>query len=208
MLAAVTAEVAEHGYPATTAAAIYRRARVSSRSFYEQFANKEACFLAAFDEGAERLVARVRAGWATGSETAGPNGAGAARQTGPVHGDRGQSAGDRLALLIRSYLGALRSHPDVARAFLVEIYAAGPRALERRQRLHQRFVDLAAEAIGADRTSEEGAFAVEAAVGAVTYLVTAKVALGRYDELDDLQEQLVTLAYRLVGARRPSRGSP
>ena len=43
--------VAEKGYAATTVADVVERAGVSRRTFYEQFADKEACFLAAYDVG-------------------------------------------------------------------------------------------------------------------------------------------------------------
>ena len=51
--------VAEKGYPATTVADVVERAGVSRRTFYEQFADKEACFLAAYDAGLEAVLCRV-----------------------------------------------------------------------------------------------------------------------------------------------------
>ena len=40
--------VAERGYSRTTVAHVIGLAGVSRRAFYEQFANKEACFLATY----------------------------------------------------------------------------------------------------------------------------------------------------------------
>ena len=48
--------VHEHGYPQTTVAHVIALAGVSRRAFYEQFPNKEACFLATYDI----VVARAR----------------------------------------------------------------------------------------------------------------------------------------------------
>jgi AcrR family transcriptional regulator len=48
----MTEAVAERGYAKTTLAHVLRRARVSRETFYEQFANKEDCFLAAYDAAA------------------------------------------------------------------------------------------------------------------------------------------------------------
>ena len=51
LIDAMAQVVAERGYPATTVADVVERAGVSRRTFYEQFADKEACFLAAYDVG-------------------------------------------------------------------------------------------------------------------------------------------------------------
>ena len=48
--------VSERGYPQTTVAHVIAYAGVSRRAFYEQFQNKEMCFLATYDI----IVARAR----------------------------------------------------------------------------------------------------------------------------------------------------
>jgi len=50
MLLATAELVAERGYQKTTIELIAKTARVALVTFYEHFANKEECFLAAFDE--------------------------------------------------------------------------------------------------------------------------------------------------------------
>src|SRR6267378_3396284 len=50
LLPAVTAAVSELGYPAVTIGDIVKRARVSKAAFYDHFADKEDCFLAAMRE--------------------------------------------------------------------------------------------------------------------------------------------------------------
>jgi AcrR family transcriptional regulator len=59
ILAAAAELVAEQGFGAVTATNIVRRAGVSRRSFYELFGDREACLLAAFDEGVARAAARM-----------------------------------------------------------------------------------------------------------------------------------------------------
>jgi AcrR family transcriptional regulator len=49
LLWAMVDEVAERGYPAVSVAHVIARAGVSRATFYEQFDDKETCFLAAFD---------------------------------------------------------------------------------------------------------------------------------------------------------------
>jgi AcrR family transcriptional regulator len=52
--------VARHGYEETSVKEVIALAGVSRRSFYEQFANKQECFLATFDLIARRELQRVR----------------------------------------------------------------------------------------------------------------------------------------------------
>lgn len=61
LLAAVVEIVGADGYQAATIAAIVKGARVSIRVFYENFPDKEECFLAAFDAVADHLGERLAA---------------------------------------------------------------------------------------------------------------------------------------------------
>jgi AcrR family transcriptional regulator len=60
MLLAVAEAVAEQGYAATTVADIIARARLSRRTFYEHFSDKQECFLAAYDTVVEQLLSAIR----------------------------------------------------------------------------------------------------------------------------------------------------
>jgi AcrR family transcriptional regulator len=104
--------VAEKGYAPTTVADVVERAGVSRRTFYEQFADKEDCFLAAYDVGLAAVLGRIR----DAVETAPP------------------AAGWReLARSgVEAFLALLAAEPAFARALQVEILTAGPAALERR----------------------------------------------------------------------------
>ena len=103
--------VAEKGYPATTVADVVERAGVSRRTFYEQFADKEACFLAAYDVGLTVVLGRIKD----------------AVEVDPAAGWR-----DRARSGVEAFLALLASEPAFARALQVEILTAGPAALERR----------------------------------------------------------------------------
>ena len=175
LLLAMADAVAEQGYAKTTVADVLRRARVSRETFYEQFANKEDCFLAAYDAAAA-IVAGELAG--DGESLAG----GGLEET--------------LERLLGRYLAALASEPAIARTFLVEVYAAGPRALARRVDVQQRFVDLVAAIAGAG--NERQRFACEAVVGAVSALVTQRVCAGRGAEIEELRAPLADLAGSLL----------
>ena len=59
LLDAMTAAVAENGYAATSVADVINRAHASRRTFYEQFADKEDCYLAAFRVASDYVAGRV-----------------------------------------------------------------------------------------------------------------------------------------------------
>ena len=56
IIAAMITAAGAKGYGSTTIGDITRRARVSRDTFYEQFANKEQCFLAAYDATTRELL--------------------------------------------------------------------------------------------------------------------------------------------------------
>jgi AcrR family transcriptional regulator len=60
LVEAMTQVAARHGYADATVARVVEHAGVSRATFYEHFADKEACFLAAFRQGAARLEASLR----------------------------------------------------------------------------------------------------------------------------------------------------
>lgn len=112
----MVAAVAERGYGPTTITDVVRHARVSRRTFYEHFADKEACFLAAYDTVSDAVLAAIGA---------------AAREATTWEG--------RVLASVHAYLQALASRPEVARVFTVEILGAGPEALARRRAVLRRF---------------------------------------------------------------------
>jgi AcrR family transcriptional regulator len=63
MHGAMVEAVARNGYEHTSVKQIVGLAGVSRRSFYEQFANRQQCFLATYDLIATRGVVRVSAAY-------------------------------------------------------------------------------------------------------------------------------------------------
>lgn len=104
LIAAIAHEVAEHGYPGVTMRGLMRLAGVSSRDFYEHFADKEACYLAAFDAVRDYLEDRIAAAVAT--EPDWPH---------------------QLIAALRVALDFFAAEPDLARLALVEPVGATPR---------------------------------------------------------------------------------
>lgn len=61
LLDALAESIAQDGYRATTVADIVRRARTSRRTFYEHFADKEACFIALLTDASTDVIRRISA---------------------------------------------------------------------------------------------------------------------------------------------------
>ncbi len=119
LMAALADVIAAEGYAAATIAGISRRAGVSPRTFYEHFKNKEDCLIAAYDAFVEVLLARMGA---------------------DVAPDPGWHEFNPSAL--NGYLETPERDPVVARAFLIEMDAAGPAARRRRRRAYEQFAQL------------------------------------------------------------------
>src|SRR3954464_1892901 len=183
MLGAMADAVARKTYAGTTVADVVAGAGVSRKTFYEHFRDKEECFLAAFDAGVDLLL-------------------GAIAQAQP---------GDRtwLGLLrarTRPSLEPLASQPAFARTFLIEVFAAGPRALERRAEVLRRFAKLFEDLHDDARRQFPSLPPVPdavyvAAVGAINELVSDFAREGRAAELPELEDTLLYLQVALFAGR-------
>jgi AcrR family transcriptional regulator len=118
LLEAVGRTVAEKGYAAATIDDIVRGAGVSKKTFYEHFQDKLDCFLAAYQTASDELYEHVQAAQ-----------------------DGGTDWLERTHAGIHAYLRWLGAEPALARVFLIEIAAAGPEALARRERLRDRYAE-------------------------------------------------------------------
>jgi AcrR family transcriptional regulator len=184
MLQSMADAVAEKGYGATAVADVIDRAGVSRKTFYEHFANKEECFLAAYDAGADLLLTAIEAA----VTAALPDWLGAMR------------AGTR------AYLEAFAANPSFARTFMVEVAAAGPAALERRSAIHDRFAAQLATLHEAARASdpslpEHPAYILEAAIGATNELVVRHLQRADPASLVELADAVLEVQVRLLGPR-------
>lgn len=109
MLSSAVQVVSEYGYGQMSVARVTGRARVSRRTFYDVFEDREDCFLAIFDEA----VARV-------SESVVP----------AYEQERAWREKVRAALAV--LLEFLDEQPEVGPLLVVDALRAGPRVLQRR----------------------------------------------------------------------------
>jgi AcrR family transcriptional regulator len=172
MLLAVAESVSEQGYATTTVADIISRARLSRRTFYEHFADKEECFLAAYDTVVEQLLAAVGAAY----EEA---------ETWP------QKVHDGL----RTFLSSLAVEPAFARMCIVEVLAAGPEARGRRDAAMRVFVDfLEPGRAEAPKGIEVPEFASELVVGGLYEAIYARLVRDAGEELVPMLPELLYYA--------------
>ena len=178
VIAGVIEAVAEKGYVHTSVADIIKRAGVSRLTFYQLFRDKEDCFVSA-SESRSGLFAEVLE--AVGAEVK----------------RNGGSAVARFDRILQTYLSVLQSEPASAKALMVEVYAAGSRAIEQRNRSMSQFVDVVARALddtgGVFARLEDTHFAAQVFVGAVSSMVTSLIGTGEIERLGELQAPLVTL---------------
>jgi len=173
LLEAVGRAVAEKGYAAATIDDIVRDAGVSKKTFYEHFTDKLDCFLAAYEAASDQLLEHVRAA---------------------------QEGGDgewleRTRAGIHAYLRWLAAEPALARVFLIEIAAAGPVALELRERMRDRYADRMRELQAAGDVPDEIFHAV---VAGADDLVVRRLREG--GDLLELEPALLYLQVSLLSA--------
>lgn len=179
LLEAMANAAAEKGYAAVAVADVIARAGVSRKTFYEQFANKEECFLAAYDAGVALLTEAIQEAIAAAPDWL-------------------QSVRAGVAC----YLQALADNPAFAQTYLIEIHAAGPVALEREAVVHDGFARLIATAHAAARADlpdlpEVPAYTFRAYVGAVTELVTEEMTRRGTAALPSLLPALLEIQFAL-----------
>ena len=190
LYAAASAIFARVGYADATAEAIAREAGMSKATFYEHFDNKEDCIIALHDAATTAVLEAMRR---TGDDYAGSGAAG------------------RVRAVIHTFLEVLAAFPDEAQTLLVEIIGAGPRAIERRDRvlaeLAQAIDDVNREDArrgGVPRfASPHDAFAI---VGAVVELASRQIRTGEPDDIRDTEPVLERLVLGVLhaGARTPA----
>jgi AcrR family transcriptional regulator len=173
MLVAIVAAVSEKGYQATTVEDVVRGSGVSRKTFYEQFNNKEDCFLAAYDELVGRLISVVDTAY------------------------RAQSGWEaRVLAAIGALLEFFASEPEAAQVGMIEVMAAGPVALERYRLAQRGFTVYMQET--AERSSYTGhlsARAGMAAIGGMAAVIAEMVREGKTRQLPAIRDEVATFGF-------------
>jgi AcrR family transcriptional regulator len=156
MIAALVEVAGERGVGGVTVAHIVARSGVSRRTFYELFADREDCFLAAFDLAVARAAQRVLPAFrAPGSWR------------------------ERVRAGLGELLELLEDEPGLGRLCVVDALGAGPVAWQRRAQVVGALIDAVdggrAEARGGARPTR---LTAEGVVGAVLGVLHARLVDG------------------------------
>ena len=179
LLAAMIEAIAEIGYNTLTVQNVLTRAGISRPTFYEQFEDKEDCFLAAFDAAAARMRGRVEeAAFGAGSSW------------------RDQMRGGLVGLL-----GFIADEPQEARAVIVEARASTPAGLRRRDELLDRYAACIDALVREDLDEPPSAIAAAGVVGGIESVLYARLQRGETEELGELLPSLMYFAVLAYAGR-------
>jgi AcrR family transcriptional regulator/DNA-binding MarR family transcriptional regulator len=169
LLAAAVRAVEELGYPDTSVADITSRARVSRRTFYELFSDREECLAAALEDILGVIAAEVAAA-----------------------GLDGRGWRERVRGGLWAILSCFDREPALARVCVVQALRGGPRVLERREGV---LAQLAGVVDGGRLESERAArctsLTAEGVVGAAFSIVYSRLLRGERGSLTGLFGELM-----------------
>lgn len=178
LIRAVPVAVRAKGYLAMTVEDICAQAGVSRRTFYENFRDRHDCFMTSYRQHAQELLALVAAAASAGE-----------------HWEQ------RARLGLVALLRFLSEQPDVAHMDVIEVMAAGPKALAERDKAVASLAMLIDEQAPGVDARPAPPLLLRTVSGAILHLIYGRVLAGRSAELEEL---LPTIMYMvLVAARGP-----
>jgi AcrR family transcriptional regulator len=184
MLAAAVEAVEEVGYAGMTVAQVIGRARVSRKTFYDVFRDREDCFLAAFEHALDQARALIGAAYDPDSDWC-----------------------DGVRRSLARLLMFMDEEPGLARLCVVEALSGGERVRE----LRGRVLDELAAVVDRGRfvgyaIHEPPAVTSEGVIGAVFAVVQTRLLDGGSEPLTNLLGSLMSIiVLPYLGAQRASR---
>ena len=179
LLAAMIGAVTEIGYNTLTVQNVLTRAGISRPTFYEQFEDKEDCFLAAFDAASQRMRERIEAAAA----------------------DSGPGWREQLRSGIAELLRFIDDERQEARMVIVEARASSPAGLRRRDELLDRFATCIDALVREDLDDPPSAIAAAGVVGGIESVLYARLQKGETEDLDTLLPSLMYFAVLAYAGR-------
>jgi AcrR family transcriptional regulator len=193
LLAAAVVAVEELGWSRVTVASIATRARVSRRTFYDLFSDRDDCLLAVCEDTTERIAGEITVAIAAK--------------------DGGLSWRERLRRVLWVVLSFFDREPELARFCVVQSAGGGQRVLEWREALLARLTAMVQE--GAPQRGSGVArvpsLTAEGTVGAVLTILHRRLSSTKTEPLGDLLGALmalIVLPYLGPGAARSESTRP
>ena len=183
LLAAAVAAVDELGYADTTVSDVTSRARMSRRTFYELFSNREECLTAVLEDVVALIAKDVARADVEGSAWC-----------------------ERVRTGLRAILAFLDREPALARVCVVQALRGGPEVLARREEILAGLVAVVDEGRTVGRRGGRCTpLTAEGVVGAAFAIVYARLLRGEPEPLTGLLGELtgiIVLPYRGAAAAR------
>ena len=181
LIGAMAALLAEKGYSTVTIADIARQAHVSKRTFYEHFADKDACFIACYETLSNMVLQSIVDAMSADVPWA-----------------------KKWRASTKAYLSTLESQPALTRTLMMDIYAAGPQALQVRRQVLRRFADNLRRVVDQGRRENPklprlSQAMATAIIGGINELVLVAVEEGRADRLTELSGTAEALLQAVLG---------
>ncbi len=163
--------IAQKGYAAVRIVDLARLAHVSQPTFYRLYADKEALFLSAYDEVAERCARTVMNAYRAGRRD------------------------ERLTVAMRAWAELAAAEPEASSLLVLGAFGAGTKALERRrQTLAELERSIQASRDGQAPRTEPTDLTVKAILGGIREVTATRLRESRPRELPLLADELAAWA--------------
>jgi AcrR family transcriptional regulator len=173
LLGGMIETVAEQGYGKATVANVIAAAKVSRKTFYESFANREECYRAAYQASFDFVRDRV------------------------VAGASGEEWPESVAGGLASFLESLGDHPDLAAFFLISPASVGDEIADRHHAAILELIEVMLAKLPPESKDPAAAKTrTEALAGGLSRLAAMKVNSGEAGGLPALLPDLVELFLR------------
>jgi AcrR family transcriptional regulator len=182
LLAAAVRAVDELGWANVTVADVVARSRISRRTFYETFANREECLAAVFEDILAAVLGELARSGLEGLEWR-----------------------ERVRGGLWTILAFLDREPVLARVLVVQALSGGPEVLMRREEVLGRLASVVEEGRESPRGERCTPLTAEGLVGAAFGIVYARLLKGQRRPLTELSGELmgmIVLPYLGQGAAR------
>jgi AcrR family transcriptional regulator len=174
-------------YADITIADVVTQARVSKRSFYEQFPSKDACLLALCEQLTERTLAVMSEGF--------------------IKQATWQA---QLTWVVQAYLSHIQVQPALIRTLCIELMALGAPGLAVRRSIQLRFVDFLLKQVESARQQESRHQAMTpvmalAVVGGINELILNAIEQGQTERLTALAPEVIAFIKAVMAVPPPDQ---
>ena len=188
LLDGLATSISQRGYRDTTVADIVRNAKTSKRTFYDQFASKEECFVELLRANNEDLIARIRAAI-------------------DPDGDWEQ----QVRNAVDAYVAHIASRPAITLSWIREAPALGDAALPLNRLAMEHLTDMVVDLTSGSGFERAGIAPISRPValillGGLRELTALLVEDGR--DVAELTEPAVTAALAMLGTRSSAQHQP